>query len=189
MTVHVPQFFYFLLFTLVFGPSLWIPQISSAIKSFFTPKGMITTIFLAAIMALVIHHNTIIHPYLLADNRHYTFYIWNRFYGRHLMVRYLLIPVYIFGLFVVNKSLNGSIGSKLFFFISIALTVCLQSLLEIRYFLIPFLLLRLQTKNIVKKWSFLEFLLNLILNFVTFNIFFTKEIKWVDFDEPQRIIW
>lgn len=140
-------------------------------------------------MGFAVHYNTIVHPYLLADNRHYTFYIWNRFYGRYLIMRYLLIPVYIFGLFVVCKSLSGSIGSKIFFFISTVLTICLQSLLEVRYFLIPFLLLRLQTKNVIKKWSLLEFFIHLAINYITFTIFFTREIKWNDFNEPQRIIW
>lgn len=189
MTIHSTQFLYFSLFTLVFGPSLWIPQISNALKTIFSWKGIITIIILAIGMALIVHYNTIIHPYLLADNRHYTFYVWNRFYGKHLIVRYLLVPVYLFGLFVICKSLNGSIGSKMFFFISTALTICLQSLFEVRYFLIPFLLLRLQSRNISKKWSILEFLLHLTLNYVTFYIFFTREIQWADFDEPQRIIW
>lgn len=139
-------------------------------------------------MMIVVRYNTIVHPYLLADNRHYVFYIWNRFYGRSI-VRYLLIPVYIFGLYVICKSLNGTIGSKIFFFISTVLTICLQSLLEVRYFLIPFILLRLQTKNLNKKWSILEFIIHLAVNYITFTIFFMREIKWADFVEPQRIIW
>jgi alpha-1,2-glucosyltransferase len=163
--------------------------VKNALKSIFSWKGIITIFLLTLIMAVAVCYNTIIHPYLLADNRHYTFYIWNRFYGRHMIVRYLLIPVYIFGLYVVCKSLNGSIGSKIFFFISTTLTICLQSLLEVRYFLIPFLLLRLQIRHVSKKWSFLEFLIHLAINYVTFTIFFTREIKWENFDEPQRIIW
>lgn len=181
--------FYFSLFTLVFGSSLWIPQIINAFKSIFTWKGIFGIIVLSIMMTLIIRYNTIVHPYLLADNRHYTFYIWNRFYGRHQLVRYLLIPVYMFGLFVIFKSLSGSIGFKIFFVISTILTICLQSLLEVRYFLIPFLILRLQSKTVKRKWSLLEFIINLIINFVTFSYFFTREIKWDDFDEPQRLIW
>lgn len=187
--MHIPQIFYFSLFTLVFGSSLWIPKISNALKSIFTWKGIIGIIVLTIIMGIIIRYNTIVHPYLLADNRHYTFYIWNRFYGRHSLVRYLLIPVYIFGLFVISKSLSGSIGVKIFFVISTVLTICLQSLLEVRYFLIPFLILRLQSRHIIKKWSILELIINLVINYVTFSIFFTREIKWADFEETQRLIW
>ena len=35
------------------------------------------------------------HPFLLADNRHYTFYVWRRVFMLHPIVPYLLIPGYI----------------------------------------------------------------------------------------------
>lgn len=35
------------------------------------------------------------HPFLLSDNRHYTFYIWRRIYMFHPIVPYLLIPAYV----------------------------------------------------------------------------------------------
>jgi len=35
------------------------------------------------------------HPFLLSDNRHYTFYVWRRIFLAHPMVPYLLIPVYL----------------------------------------------------------------------------------------------
>ncbi len=35
------------------------------------------------------------HPFLLSDNRHYTFYVWRRIYMLHPVVPYMLIPVYI----------------------------------------------------------------------------------------------
>jgi len=35
------------------------------------------------------------HPFLLSDNRHYTFYVWRRIFLLHSVVPYLLIPGYI----------------------------------------------------------------------------------------------
>ena len=35
------------------------------------------------------------HPFLLSDNRHYTFYVWRRIFLVHPIVPYLLIPGYI----------------------------------------------------------------------------------------------
>jgi alpha-1,2-glucosyltransferase len=35
------------------------------------------------------------HPFLLADNRHYTFYVWRRVFMLHPAVPYLLVPGYI----------------------------------------------------------------------------------------------
>jgi alpha-1,2-glucosyltransferase len=130
-----------------------------------------------------------VHPYLLADNRHYTFYVWNRFFGRYEHARFAAIPIYVFGLSTIFSSLDGSIGFKMFFVISTVLTLCLQKLIEIRYFLIPFLLLRLNRSSVTKKWTFLELLVNLSLNAITFSIFFNTEIRWKDFEDVQRIIW
>lgn len=39
--------------------------------------------------------NSIHHPFLLSDNRHYTFYIWRRVFRLHFLVPYLLAPVYL----------------------------------------------------------------------------------------------
>ena len=39
--------------------------------------------------------NSIHHPFLLADNRHYTFYVWRRVFRLHPVAPYLLIPGYI----------------------------------------------------------------------------------------------
>ncbi len=35
------------------------------------------------------------HPFLLSDNRHYTFYIWRRVFLLHPLIPYLLVPGYI----------------------------------------------------------------------------------------------
>ena len=35
------------------------------------------------------------HPFLLSDNRHYTFYVWRRIYMLHPLVPYLLTPAYL----------------------------------------------------------------------------------------------
>lgn len=150
---------------------------------------MLLIIWVAGLMVVIINYNTLVHPYLLADNRHYTFYVWNRFYNRHEYARFAIIPAYIFGLATVLNSLDGSVGFKMFFIISTTLTLCLQKLIEVRYFLIPFLLLRLNRSTVTKKWTFVELLVNLVLNYLTFKIFFTTEIKWKDFEDIQRIIW
>lgn len=36
------------------------------------------------------------HPYLLADNRHYPFYLWRWVFKRHVAVKYLLVPLYLY---------------------------------------------------------------------------------------------
>ena len=188
-SIHIPQLFYFSLFVLIFGSSLWIPQLLNAHKIFRSWRIMLIIVILAVVIAIVVRYNTLVHPYMLADNRHYTFYIWNRFYGKFDWARFAVIPVYIFGLVTIFSSLDGSIGFKIFFIFSSVMTLCLQKMIEVRYFLVPFLLLRLNLPKVTKKWTFVEFLGNLAINYLTFKIFFTTEIRWKDFEDIQRIIW
>ena len=188
-SVHIPQLFYFSVFVLVFGCSLWIPLFFKSYRIFKHPKCLLGIFALACVAAVIINFNTLVHPYLLADNRHYTFYVWSRLYARHDLARFAMIPIYVFGLASIFSSLDGSIGFKIFFVVSTILTLCLQRLIEVRYFLIPFLLLRLNKKEVVKKWSALELIVNLVINYFTFKIFFTTKIYWNNFDEIQRIIW
>ncbi|KAI1334435.1 DIE2/ALG10 family-domain-containing protein [Xylariaceae sp. FL0016] len=47
------------------------------------------------ITALVVRFNTIIHPFTLADNRHYMFYVFRYSFLRAWWVRYALVPVYV----------------------------------------------------------------------------------------------
>lgn len=188
-SIHIPQLFYFSLFVLVFGASLWIPQLLKAHKIFGNWKYVVAIVFLASAITHAVQYNTLVHPYMLADNRHYTFYIWNRFYGRYDWARFAVIPVYVFGLVTIFNSLDGSIGFKIFFILSTVLTLCLQKMIEVRYFFIPFLLLRLNQTKVSKTWTFVELLVNLFIGYLTFSIFFTTEIKWKDFNDIQRIIW
>jgi alpha-1,2-glucosyltransferase len=132
---------------------------------------------------------------LLADNRHYTFYIWNRFYARHPLAPYLPIPVYFVALLNIclilfAKRNRHSINFPLFYFVCTTASIALQKLIEIRYFILPFLVLRLLQKHSMPlKYLALEFVFNLTLNIITFYVFFTKEIRWSDYTDIQRLIW
>jgi alpha-1,2-glucosyltransferase len=110
------------------------------------------------------------HPFLLADNRHYTFYIWRRVYLAHWTVPYLLAPLYLacawawfirigtFLSYCVRAALLNSIvrfihpGKHQTLLQTLLLPVCLlptllpTPLIEPRYFLIPYILLRLQAR-------------------------------------------
>ena len=46
-------------------------------------------------MLCIVHYNTIVHPYTLADNRHYMFYVF-RILRYHGVIRYLAVPIYCF---------------------------------------------------------------------------------------------
>ena len=58
-------------------------------------------------MVLIVHYNTIVHPFTLADNRHYIFYVF-RLLLRYRITKYLAIPVYFLCSYAVFGALAGS---------------------------------------------------------------------------------
>ena len=55
---------------------------------------------------LIVHFNTIVHPFSLADNRHYTFYVF-RILLRHRATKYLVAPLYIMCAWSVIQALGA----------------------------------------------------------------------------------
>ncbi|KAI1496957.1 glycosyltransferase family 59 protein [Biscogniauxia marginata] len=60
-----------------------------------------------ATAALIVRFNTIIHPFTLADNRHYMFYVFRYSILRAPWVRYALVPVYVFCGWMCWAALQG----------------------------------------------------------------------------------
>ena len=56
----------------------------------------------------IVHFNTIIHPFTLADNRHYMFYVFRYTILRRKWVRYALVPAYVLCWSICWKALGGS---------------------------------------------------------------------------------
>lgn len=188
-TIHFPQLFYFVLFCLIFGFPFVVTEVPSFLK--FAWRKKFITVFTFILFFVIIHFNTLEHSYLLADNRHYTFYIWNKFYRKYNWFRYVLIPIYYFGFYALSSKLNVFYNKSfaLTYFITTAIILVLQKMIEIRYFLIPYIFLRVQITKLSKWQIVLEFVIFNVINALTFNIFFTKDIYWPDFEEAQKLIW
>ncbi|XP_030764942.1 putative Dol-P-Glc:Glc(2)Man(9)GlcNAc(2)-PP-Dol alpha-1,2-glucosyltransferase [Sitophilus oryzae] len=191
LSINIPQVFYFSLFCLIFG---W-PYFASEVFNFllFVKRHKLLITLSISISVLVIYFNTVVHPYLLADNRHFIFYVWNRFYGKYWWFRYSMIPVYIFSLYVIIKLVwdKSDISFSLVFFPAVTLLLIFQSLIEVRYFLVPYLIIRLriQNKDSAVFNVVLELITYFVINMITFNIFFTKTLHWEGMRHVQRIIW
>ena len=56
------------------------------------PRGRIVSATIAA-MLVVVRYNTIVHPFTLADNRHYMFYVF-RILLRHPWIKYFAVLIY-----------------------------------------------------------------------------------------------
>src|SRR4051812_40797010 len=61
-----------------------------------------------AVSIIIVHFNTIIHPFTLADNRHYIFYVFRYTVQRHPLVKYALAPIYIICSWLVLHCLAGA---------------------------------------------------------------------------------
>lgn len=187
-TIHLPQLLYFSLFISFFTLPKFLMNfyhILTIIK-----LNLIKFIIACIIIGIIVKYNTLVHPYLLADNRHYTFYIWNRLYGKYDLFKYAIIPLYIMNIIYIIENLKyHKFSFQLSFYLCIFIAIALQKLLELRYFIIPFIIFRLNMKSYKTYELILEILFYLIINTITFYIFFTKEIYWTNYEEPQRLIW
>ncbi|KAF3425173.1 hypothetical protein E2986_04136 [Frieseomelitta varia] len=129
-TIHIPQLLYFSTFLFCF---LW-PYMIIYWKDYFkfVSKHWMFASCVLILLTVIVHFNTLVHPYMLADNRHYVFYFWNKLMGKYKQFKYLLVPV--------NYT----------FMISVVLIP--QLLIEPRYFIVPYILYRLFIKK-PKKWQ------------------------------------
>ncbi|KAL2061583.1 hypothetical protein VTL71DRAFT_6960 [Oculimacula yallundae] len=55
---------------------------------------------------LIVKFNTIIHPFTLADNRHYMFYVFRYTILKHSLIRYILAPLYLICGYLVYLTLG-----------------------------------------------------------------------------------
>lgn len=205
-TVHVPQVYYCLLFMALFGWPLLIStrRASSVLKySFGSIKAVLVTLITYGGMGYTIERFTIVHPFLLADNRHYTFYLWRRLLDYSPYLRYMLVPIYHFlgALFITSLGENMSVPVVIAYVFCIFSSLVPSPLFEPRYYILPYLYWRVLVKNpangipvILKKYvpifrSALEFLWSLLLDVVVLLIFLKVEFQWDSESEPQRIIW
>lgn len=137
---------------------------------------------------VIIKFNTIIHPFTLADNRHYMFYIFRYTILKHPLVRYMLAPVYLICGYLVyltlcsqtatspatlkdkktseydgdrprglGKSATESKGPTTSFVIILLVTTALSlitaPLVEPRYFIIPWVIWRLNVPSLPSQSS------------------------------------
>jgi alpha-1,2-glucosyltransferase len=147
------------------------PLIIQMINKFYYIPSILGTI---ALSLAIVKFNTIIHPFTLADNRHYMFYIFRYTILRSTKVRYLLVAGYTISRWLVWNTLSGSpsqtrsisqtgakgkppaLGSSgpqtstaLFWLLATTLSLMTAPLVEPRYFILPWVFWRL----LVPSWS------------------------------------
>ncbi|GAM87218.1 hypothetical protein ANO11243_052400 [Dothideomycetidae sp. 11243] len=124
-TIHLPQMLYIWPYILFFSYPLCYPYLAQGTfhllssltvlapleaNLMFKRKQVLPRIVLlvgfAGIAGIVIYYNTIVHPFTLADNRHYMFYIF-RLLTRYRITKFLVIPIYLIGAWAIIQALGA----------------------------------------------------------------------------------
>ncbi|EED20613.1 glucosyltransferase (Die2), putative [Talaromyces stipitatus ATCC 10500] len=107
-SIHLPQMLYIWPYFVFFSfPFLSIGVLNAILPRRFIPKyldynlsngnrlpSILTALTVIPLMLAAVHFNTIVHPFTLADNRHYVFYVFRLLTRYHPAVKYAAVPVY-----------------------------------------------------------------------------------------------
>ncbi|XP_051218076.1 dol-P-Glc:Glc(2)Man(9)GlcNAc(2)-PP-Dol alpha-1,2-glucosyltransferase isoform X2 [Lolium perenne] len=155
-----------------------------------------TSSSLAMLVALglsfvAVHFFSIAHPYLLADNRHYTFYIWRKVIQAHWMMKYILIPIYVYSWFSVINILGKSQTRVwvLSFVFAVALVLVPAPLVEFRYYTIPLVIVVLNSPVIGNCRLLALGSAYTAADLCTLVMFLFKPFHWEHETGTQRFIW
>lgn len=155
-------------------------------------------------MNLAIRHFTVIHPFLLADNRHYVFYLFRWFLIPYRWARYALTPIYLSCVWLWLWCLRHSTTLlwMLGFVVCTAVTLVPTPLVEPRYFLIPTIILRTQLDTIPPKTKstkyhtqrgaeklWLEWSWYTLINLATISLFLLRKFRWEGWEGWMRFMW
>ncbi|KAL8923030.1 MAG: hypothetical protein Q9208_004842 [Pyrenodesmia sp. 3 TL-2023] len=118
-SIHLAQMLYIWPYIMFFSFPLLYPYILQAlIPQKYIPSPLrsgstrhqlprlVVAIPVMAVMLIIVHFNTLVHPFTLADNRHYTFYAF-RLLFRHPSIKYLAVPVYFICAWAAITGLGG----------------------------------------------------------------------------------
>jgi alpha-1,2-glucosyltransferase len=122
-SLHLAQMLYIWPYFLFFSwPLLLVPMANTALPKFMLPKflnqgfpasrrgfpSILTVLIILPIMLAVVRFNTIVHPFTLADNRHYVFYVFRILLNSHPYTRYVATLVYFLGAWMIISAMGYS---------------------------------------------------------------------------------
>ncbi|KNC82966.1 hypothetical protein SARC_04759 [Sphaeroforma arctica JP610] len=203
-SLHVSQLLYYVLFTgALCAPTLLQAVVNHAMAEkapLLTVRNLLVFGALTMGCAAVLYHFNVEHEFLLADNRHFTFYIWKRIIG-HETWRYVLTPVYALGILSVWITLRpqGAVFRTVFLAV-VAAVVIPQRLLEFRYFIVPYIMFRLHLQpgpadmRVTDPFRLvapilLELAICSAINVLSLYAFLFLPFSWGGSDDVQRFMW
>jgi alpha-1,2-glucosyltransferase len=152
--------------------------------------------FILALAGLVLHRFTLSHPFLLADNRHYVFYLWRRVFQRYPFANLFLTPLYaLAGWWLTTRVYQGSGASRrsssltvLVVGVAVALVLVPAHLLEPRYFTLPLVMTLLEAPPRSHTSLLLSTVLFVFIDALTVYVFLYRPFLWGD-GSVARFMW
>ena len=183
------QLFHFLLVTAIFSfmHILSLQKLKNFIR--FCSLNPLVNFAFFIVSALLIGNFTFVHIYNLADNRHYTFYFLAKL-RKNPYTKFAFIPIYYYVCVTLWNALhNKDIFWKISYVMCTAAVIVPQRLLEFRYFIIPYLLLRLNMPLCSKISLSAELFFYWYINTVTINKYVHHTFLWPNSSSLQRFMW
>jgi len=154
------------------------------------PLGIIKLLLLLTTAIYLLHHYSLTHPFLLAANRHYTFYIRRRLFLPIPHLNIVLLPFYLFWSWLVLSRLRQGSSSlqATIFTIALSLVLLPAHLVEPRYFNIPLAMVLLDTPPRSGSSTVMTIAVMVVVNAITIYIFLYRPFTWVD-GTTARFMW
>jgi len=191
VTFHIPQLFYYAVFTVSFAAvNVMSLQNVFAFVRLIKRHLLLSTVLLLSCLC-AIWRFTFVHRYLLADNRHYTFYVWSRLFVRRPLMRYAFAPVYLFSGYLILQTLAlrrhflWCVG----YMLSVTALLVPTTLLEFRYFIVPYIIFRLNIPVASLRQLVAEISVYAAINVLTIYIFVHRPFHWSSEVSLQRFMW
>lgn len=172
VSFNLPQILYFALFLALFSVPLMLtsPWPRQYLRRLASLPGMLFCVAEGSLLGLVIEQFTVVHPFVLADNRHYIFYLWRRILHppHHHRYQYAIVPVYQAALAWVRYTLAARI-EHIVFWASVVLVLVPSPLLEPRYYAMPYLVWRIVL--VPRRVMLYEIIWYVTIDIVTWTVF------------------
>ncbi|WFD43934.1 dolichyl-P-Glc:Glc2Man9GlcNAc2-PP-dolichol alpha-1,2-glucosyltransferase [Malassezia psittaci] len=191
---HMPQILYFFAFALFVG---W-PALLPALRGLQLSRSSLTMFSGISVLGLAaVHFFTYTHPFMLADNRHYMFYVWRRIINVTPWSRYALVPLCVASgmlwISAIAKTHNRYWIAG--FLMATSLTLVPAPLIEPRYFIVPYIVMRLALAKgtIIDARSIASLVVEIawhaLIISTTIYTFIYKPFSWPNEQGLQRFMW
>ncbi|RPA73934.1 hypothetical protein BJ508DRAFT_44221 [Ascobolus immersus RN42] len=162
-------------------------------------RTALTGVCVVAALGMV-HFNTYFHPYLLADNRSYRFYLFHRTLIPYPLAKYAAVALYVPAGYLLFSALGQqSLVWVVAYTVAVAGTLVGAGLVEFRYFALAWMIWRLNVDPAIdgagtlgrlgrfRRWVELAWFA--VVNAVTVYIFLNWTFHWKGWEGAMRFMW